>query len=383
MPERRVCHLSSVHRTFDTRVFHKECRSLAAAGYAVTLVIRHERDETVAGVRIAALPAPRGRLARMTGTVAALWRRAVALDADLYHFHDPELIPVGLLLRLRGKRVVYDAHEDYARQLRGKPWLPRPLRVPVAVVAGGLELLAAPWLSAVVAAGRDIEERFAGRARRVVRVENFPVLEPRLVEAPPRPDPAPGRLRLVNFGGVWSARVTGEIVAALERLPGELDVRLVLGGRVFEQELLERLQQSPGWRRVDYRGVVDREELIDASLAADAGLVLYADHPNHHAIRSNRLYETMLAGLPVVVSDFPVWRRFIEEHRCGLAVDPHDPDAIAEALAWLASHPGEAREMGRRGRAAVLERYNWEREAEKLLDLYRELLGDSAPEGAS
>ncbi len=382
-----VCHLTSVHRPFDTRVFHRECRTLAAAGYRVVLVCGNAAPEQAGerdGVLVTAVPRPRGRWQRMLATTWRVVRAARRTGAHLYHFHDPELLPAAaLLLRATGRPVIYDVHEDYPRQILGKPYLPRPVRRPLAAVVGVVEKLLARSLSALVTAGDDVTERFAGLARRgtpVVTLGNYPEAEPHLAAAPARPPRTDGGLRLVNFGGVWSARVTAEQVAALARLPQERDIRLVLGGRVMEPPLFPRLQAMPGWRRVEYLDQVPREVMIERQLAADAAVVLYADHPNHHGIRSNRLYESLLAGLPVLVSDFPRWRAFVEEHRCGLAVDPHDPDAIAAAMLWLADHPEETRAMGQRGRRAVLARYTWDHEADKLLDLYRRLLG-AAGEG--
>ena len=124
-PRRRVAMLSSVHPPFDTRIFQKEARSLAAAGYDVTLVVPHERDEVVDGVRIVALPPAGSRLRRMLAAPSRVLRAALALRADVYHFHDPELIPVGLALKLLGKRVIYDIHEDVPKSILGKTYFRR------------------------------------------------------------------------------------------------------------------------------------------------------------------------------------------------------------------------------------------------------------------
>src|SRR6266852_8296265 len=110
--ERRVCVLTSVHSPFDVRIFHKECKALVQAGYRVSMVAPHEEDMVVEGVAIRAVPRSRRRIWRMTGTALHVLRKALAEQADVYHFHDPELIPVGLFLRACGKKVVYDIHED-------------------------------------------------------------------------------------------------------------------------------------------------------------------------------------------------------------------------------------------------------------------------------
>ena len=375
-----IAHLSSVHQPFDTRVFRKQCCSLAKAGYEVHWVVRHDEDMVVDGVKIAALQSSGGRLARMTGTVASLWRRARTIEADLYHFHDPELLLVGLALRLSGKPVVYDAHENYAAQIQGKPWISPPLRRPAALVAGVFEMLLAKAMSAVVVAGRDIEERFAGQVDRVVRIENFPILDEKLFALR---DPEVDQFTFINFGGVWSARVTGEQVEALGMLPEKSPIRLVLGGRVFEPALDSAIRTLPGWSKVESIGQVDRDAMIDHLCSSSAAVILYSDSPNHHSIRSNRVYEAMAAGLPVIVSDFAEWSAFIAQHECGIAVDPTKPEAIAAAFQQLAENPIEAQAMGSRGQEAVRSIYNWDMEFSKIQNLYTELLTPTPKGGHS
>src|SRR6476469_5707469 len=122
-----VVQLTSVHFADDLRII-KECRSLAGAGYQVTLIAPHPSDEITGGVQIRGVPVVEGRLRRMTLTVWRTYREAVRQRADIYHFHDPELIPVGLLLKARGKKVVYDAHEAYPQKILCKSWIPIKLR---------------------------------------------------------------------------------------------------------------------------------------------------------------------------------------------------------------------------------------------------------------
>jgi glycosyltransferase involved in cell wall biosynthesis len=177
-------------------------------------------------------------------------------------------------------------------------------------------------------------------------------------------------------GNLSAIRAFPELVAALRLLPRELDVRLLAMGQL--RNGAKRAQ--PGWERVDHVPWQPFPEVIRGMLRARIGVALLRPLPNHmDAIRSNKLFEYMAAGLPVVVSDLPEWRDIVLGVGCGLVVDPADPAAIAEALERLLTHPEEAEEMGLRGRAAVCDRFNWDGEGARLLSAYRRLLGEPAP----
>ena len=100
---------------------------------------------------------------------------------------------------------------------------------------------------------------------------------------------------------------------------------------------------------------------------------MFRPAPNNIEAQPNKLFEYMAAGIPVVASDFALWRAIVDDTGCGLLADPCDPNAIATAVAYLLSHDREAEAMGRRGREAVARRYNWSAEEPKLLHLYADL----------
>ena len=366
----RVVHMSTVHMPFDSRIFERECRTLAAAGFDVRLLVPHDREETVDGVHLVPLPRYRSRLGRMTLGQLAIGRLALRQRASLYHFHDPELLGVGALLRLAGRPVVYDAHEDLPRDLLTKEWLPRPLRGLMARCAEAVEAAAARLLSGVVAATPVIARRFP--ARKVTVVNNFPPLDeisPELGAPYARRDPV-----VLYTGDLAEIRGASELVETIDLVPERLGARLLLLGRFTSPTLRARLEGHPGWRRVDFRGWAGWDEVQRALGTARVGIILYRPEPNYVTAQPRKLFEYIAAGLPVVASDFPYWRRIVEEPGLGLCVDPRDPAAAAEAVAWLLEHPGEAEEMGLRGHREARERYGWSVEAEELLGLYGRLL---------
>jgi glycosyltransferase involved in cell wall biosynthesis len=366
----RVVHVSSVHPPDDPRIFAKECRTLAALGYDVHYVAPTAGDEVRDGVRLWGIAgrARAGRVVRMTATVTQVIRRALALDADVYHLHDPELIPAGLLLAAAGRRVIYDAHESMPENIVLKPWLTPPLRRPLARLADGAERAAGRRFAAVIAATPPIGERFATFSRRTAVVSNFPQLEEFAAFQAPRDV---SRERAVCYVGSISELRGARVM--VEAMSG-VDASLLLAGRFSSPELRDELAALPGWQRVVELGQVGRDELPRMLGRVRAGLAVLAPVPTYVVSQPTKVYEYMAACVPAITSDFPLWRSIVERNRCGICVDPTDPRATADAIRWILDHPEEAEEMGRNGRRAVLRDFRWEREAEKLAALYAEVL---------
>ena len=371
----RVCHLTSVHPAYDTRIFEKECLSLVAAGYDVHLVAPAADSKRVRGVTIVGVRPARGRLGRAILTTARVLARALRIRARVYHFHDPELIPAGILLRALGKQVIYDAHEDVPADILDKQYLPRWTRAALARLVDLIERVAARGFSRVVAATPAIARRFPA-ARRVV-VQNFPL--PSEFESAHGAPYASRPPVAVYVGLIQEIRGAVEMVRAVEAVAARQPVRFVLAGRFDTAALEARVRALPAWQHVDYQGVVPRASVVHQFAHARLGLVLFHPTANHVESQPNKLFEYMAAGLPVVASHFPLWQEIVQGIRCGLVVDPLDPRAIASAIQWLLEHPAEAEAMGARGREAVRQRLNWLPEERTLLECYARICGHPEP----
>jgi glycosyltransferase involved in cell wall biosynthesis len=368
----RACVLTSAHPAFDVRIFHKESVSLVKAGYDVTLVAPHSESVNCSGMRIEAVPQRSARWQRMLLTTIDVYRRALRADADSYHFHDPELMPIALLLRATGKPVIYDVHEDLPRTLPYKKYVPAWLRKPLEFLLDRMELLAAPFFSGLIAATPEIAERFRRVPTRVAVVQNYPLLEEFL---PTAVSPDSQATRYVAYVGmrITKARGAHEMVRAIGIASRSTNIRLKLVGSVDSPELLSELRSTSGWHATDYLGHRDRRGVAEVTQRAFAGLVVLHPEPNYINSHSVKLFEYMCAGIPVIASDFPLYRSIVAGSRCGLVVDPLDPVQIAQAIEYLCARPDEAKEMGARGRHAVLTRYNWGNEEKTLLNFYREI----------
>lgn len=368
-----ICVMTSAHPPFDVRIFHKQCRSLARAGYRVTLISPAKQDCQVDGVTVRAFPKYGTRLKRFVNGAMAMYQMARREKADVYHFHDPELIPVALLLRASGKIVIYDVHEDLPKTISYKAYIPKWLRNPLQVAVRVIEECASTLMSGVIAATSPIADRFSGVRHKTV-VHNYPLLQEFAGRAP---EPAGNSENYIAYVGarVTRGRGAAEMVEAMGLLPPTLNIRLKIAGAFEPPQLPETLSEIVGWNRVEVAGVLGRAEVADLLHHASAGLVLLHPEPNYLNAQPVKLFEYMGAGIPVIASDFPVWRNVVETTGCGILVDPMDSTAIASAIEYLCTHPEEAQEMGRCGRAAVEARYNWDREEEELLQFYAGIAG--------
>src|SRR5690606_34582679 len=184
-----ICFVSTVHDPFDSRVFYKLARSLARAGYPVTLIAPGAPDEMVDGVRLKPLPPkpPASRAWKRWFRLIGVWRQARAERADLYIVYDPEMTLVGLLLKLGGHKVLYDVHEHVPYQILDKDWIPALLRRPVAWLVDRYERLAVRAFDAVTPAFEQIAERFPHARHKMTIIRNVPELGRWLTADPATP----------------------------------------------------------------------------------------------------------------------------------------------------------------------------------------------------
>ena len=365
--------MTSVHPWDDTRIFRKMCRWLAAAGHEVHLVAAHGppgNRAMVDGVHLHLLPPGKGRLQRMTRTSWEVFKKALGLRGDVYQFHDPELLPLGMLMAVMGRRVVYDAHEDAPRDVLIRDYLPLPARWLASMGIALTEWVGGRFFyNGIVAATPLIGKRFPRHKTRVVH--NYAMVNPMASDQLAGYEERPPHFAFV--GAMSWGRGMEEMVRAIGKVKAD-NARLVLAGpRVFFGRTESGPEHLPGWERVLERGVVPTKEVEHIYQGTRAGLVLFLPGPNHDDALPNKLFEYMAAGLPLIVSDIPLWRHMIEEARCGLLVDPRDVEAVSRAMDWVLEHPTEAAAMGRRGARIARERFNWDSEAMRLEQLYREV----------
>ncbi|OHD85261.1 MAG: glycosyl transferase [Sulfuricurvum sp. RIFCSPLOWO2_02_FULL_43_45] len=367
---KKIAHLTSAHPRYDTRIFVKECSSLAEKeGYTVHLIVADgKEDEIRNNVHILDVGAPKGgRLSRFTRTVHAVFDKASAIDADLYHLHDPELIPIGLKLKKRGKKVIFDAHEDLPKQILSKSYLNKSAKIVLSKAFGIYERYACRRFDAIVTATPYIREKFLRINPKTIDINNFPILGELANETPwdLKKD------EICYIGGIAKIRGILEIVRAMNLSEG---LRLKLAGSFESDQTRTEVLNTPGWVKVDELGFLGREGIADLLHRSKAGLVTLHPTINYMDALPVKMFEYMAAGIPVIASDFPLWRSIVDSAECGILVDPLNPSEIAEAINYVMKHPKESQKMGLNGKKAVLKTYNWEREKQKLSALYSQLL---------
>jgi len=377
---KRVVHLTSSHPWNDTRIWSKECKTLADAGYDVTLIVPSTESGRRDGIRIKPTPPTASRTDRFVTAPLAVLRAALKEPADLYHFHDPELVAVGLVLQAIKAPVIYDVHEETGKSLQTREWIPASVRPGVGKAVDWIDRVAARFLSGVISATPAIGRHFDYVSRRHTVVQNFPHADE--LAAPSTAHSYSDRPKSFSFvGKITRVRGIHEMIDAIEIVSAKHDTaQLSIAGSFSPASLQHDAENQRGWRRVEHKGWSNRREVRQMLGQSRAGLVAFHPAPNHMQAQPNKLFEYMSAGIPVIVSDFPLWRELIEEVECGLLVDPRNATSIAEAMTWILENPMKAEEMGKRGRRAVQDRLNWGKEKQSLLSLYADVIGAAASE---
>lgn len=365
----KIFMFSSVHRWDDTRVLHREAVSLAEEHDIELHIPAPFAEREMNGVRIMGLP--QWALVRDRGAIRKELRRRIAVsDADVYHFHDPELIPTGLWIqRHKHKPVIYDVHEDYSAYIRSKEWIPRLLRLPVAAFFRRYEQYAVRRLDRMIAATPAIA-RVLGHGERVIEVHNYP----RLDVSGQLPEKASGPLQLVYVGSMEEIRGLGNLCQAFQKACDHLGDSApelhVVGKLMGSTEYQQKLEHCFAHERVHYHGFLPFTEAQQIMNHADVGIVPFLPEPNHLEALPNKFFEYMNAGLMLLVSDFPLWQSLLSQHGLGWTFNPLDPQHLAQQIIRAVVERVQVQRCGVSGFQAVREHFNWSIEEQKLKQVY-------------
>jgi len=370
----RICHFSSNQRYLESRSFYMESVPAAAMGLRPKFIAPHGINGHQEGVDLVSIRRPKHPAVRIL-LAPLILLRLLRSQADIYQLHDPELLPVSLLLKLVfRKKVVYDTCEDFPLMMLTKPWIPRAFRSFAAKIVSCFEWLAAQRLDGIVTADSATLRRFAKVGQSKKRVfYNFPRLdlfpEPKLVSK---------KFDLVYRGGLSERAGTFVLLDAVGRLAEKgLPIRLLLIGYFdndhAERLIRERIQALGPGVVVELRGRIDHSAMAEALAEARIGVCPLQILPKFLHNIPVKVWEYWACGLPVIATDLPPIRPFFRIC-AGILIKPDDPDELGAAIHQLLRHPEEIERMGAQGRRAVVERLNSECQVRGLISFYSRIL---------
>ncbi|MBQ5568420.1 MAG: glycosyltransferase, partial [Oscillospiraceae bacterium] len=326
----KVCHMTSAHGAEDVRIFHKECVSLAKAGYDVYLVERgdsYEKD----GVKIVGVgDIPSSRLKRMSRGARSVYKAALALDCDLYHFHDPELLPYALKLKKKGKKVIFDSHEFTRRQILIKPYIPAPVAKLISFLYGLYEDHVISKIDGVIIPC-PVDGVFPFKAKNGAFIDNVPKLEEFYDKYRPGAEKEPNTVCYI--GSLTYARGVQHLVEAAHRA----GCRALFGGNLSPEDFKKKILDMPESENSEFLGYLNREQVLDTIMRSNVGVstLLNVAQYNNPGNLSTKVYEYMSMSVPVILTRNEFDERMIETYKFGKCVDPENIEEFASVLREL------------------------------------------------
>lgn len=362
----RICHMTSAHDSDDVRILKKQCVSLAKKSENEVYLVAKGDSYTFKNVNIVGIGSfSGGRISRIINVSKEIYKKAIELDADIYQFHDPELLLYARKLKKHGKKVIFDSHEDYKKQILEKTYIPKIVRRFVAVAYGLIENWACKYIDAALFPAE--ENPFAGRVKKCVPIYNTPILD----ELSPERDFLEKENKACCVGSLTESRGISVLIDACYKA----NIPLVLGGAFSPSSYEDELKSKESYSIVDYRGVCTREmvkEIYEECLIGTDTILPVGQYDETNNL-STKVYEYMAMGIPYITSDFQYNKHIIDKYKCGIYVDPTDKDAIAEAITFFIKNPEAAEEMGRNGKVLVTEKFSWKNDEERLISLYESI----------
>lgn len=365
----KVCHITSSHNRYDSRIFEKECISLAKKYDVYLLCSDNKKNEIKNGVNIISTGfQPMSKKERFFKSVNLIEKKLRMIDADIYHFHDPELINLAAKFKKQNKIVIFDSHEDNVNRIRDREWIPRCMRN---IVLKAYELFERKKLcniDAVITVTDHIYERLMKINKNTHIITNYPIIDYKNKNNNTKKE------NIICFaGGISKQYMHHNIIKAISNID---TIKYKVAGK-YVDSYFNSLKLIDGYEKVEYLGILSKEEVKTLYSKSQIGMVLIDYTPNVNHKQGSRgvikIFEYMESSIPVICTNLYLWEQMMNEKKFGICVNPNNVDEIRNAILYLINNPDEAKKMGENGRKLVEEKYNWGTQEKILLDLYKEL----------
>jgi len=366
----KVSHLSSHHSPLSVRILKKQCRSLSNAGYEVVYIVPGNGESIKDNVKFDYINPSKGFINRVFIKPFKVYLKAKKNNSEVYHFHDPELILFGLLLKYRGKKVVYDIHEDLPAKISSinKPYLKSLFKI-ASFIVDKFEKFAVKKFDMNITVNEEIKSRF--KTENVEIVTNYPIIELfKKVETTSIAEHDSSKITFIYAGLLNEIRGIKQIIEALSLVSD--NVQLILIGSWQSDDYRNECENLIGWKKTHYKGLLTLEEAYMEIKKANFSIINFMPLKNHLNSMPNKAFEYMAAGKPIIMSDFPYWRKLFNE--CAVFVDPEDPKSISRGIKILAEDESLRKKMGENAIKMIEKKYSWEAESEKLINSYRKVI---------
>ncbi|GAB6168148.1 glycosyltransferase family 4 protein [Clostridium carnis] len=370
MNRRKICHISTAHSENDNRILFKECSSLKNAGYDVYFIVTSDKEKKINGVNITPLTNNSSRLYRMFFKRKEAYKKALELNADIYHFHDPELIALGVKLKKAGKKVIYDVHEDMPKQILSKSYLgPLWIRKIISKGFNKYEKINAKKFDGIVTILDELKDKFKLYNSNSITIKNYAIKDVIYKSKSKERNIDSNKFVILYIGSITRIRGVKEIIRVTERFKGQVELWLI--GTWETEELKKECENLSGYKYTKYFGVFNSNELYTYVKAADLGISTLHPTPNYKKSIPTKVIEYMACELPVVLSNFEYWKALFGD--VGIYVDPLNINDIADAINYYIHNKQERKIIGKQNKKIFEEKFSWDTEEKKLLELYENL----------
>ena len=368
MTKKKIIHITSAHPINDIRIYHKQCLSLKKK-YEVSLFVADGLGNKIEkGINIHDIGIFKSRILRifLSSFKFYFYFKKNRINADLYHFHDPELLFLGILLKIKKKKVVFDAHEHLIDQLKSKYYLNTIFKIILSFVIYNCERIFFRRFDAVVAATPFIKKYYQSiNCKKVMNVNNYPKID---YFNKKKNFNKNYRKKICYIGSVSYERGLKEMIQAMYYVKSP--IKLIIAGSFHQGDIKKLIIKSP---KIEYIKSLSRKEIKKFVSNCFIGLSMLNNDPNHKKAQPNKVYEYMASGIPFVAHGSDVVKDLVKRFKCGIVIKKMNPKLIAKSIDYLYENISISKVMGKNGFNAVKKKFNWKFEEKKLLDMYESL----------